>query len=185
VVTAAVERAATVQARIDAAAALQASLEDLGYDIHGQFGSLLPAASGEPSSEFLVVGSPHSPDHGLRVRVGQDQLYVSVVRRAGTAAEDATPEDTRAEDADVQQRTCADLEDVARRALDRGVHLLLGNAQRPGRTAPQLAAEYWPAAATVDLAAQERREAAAMAEQARVEQRRVEQRRARTMRPGR
>ena len=76
-------------------AALEQSLAELGYDVRGGFASLLaesaaqapsqPLAGAQEPPQFLVAASPHSRDHGLRVRAGKDQLYLSVVS-AGRAA---------------------------------------------------------------------------------------------------
>lgn len=153
-VTAAVEKASAERARAEAVSALERSLRELGYDVHQGFASLLPSsatqrpaqqpAGGRPAPQFLVAASPHSADHGLRVRLGKDQLYLSVVRRAGTPAHG----DAQRADTDVQERTCRDLVDVTAAAAANGVQLILGNAQAPGRPAPELAAEYWPSAAT-------------------------------------
>jgi hypothetical protein len=179
-VTAAVERAAAGRSRHEAVTALEQSLTELGYDVRPGFSSLLPGPGSEATSpRFLVAGSPHSADHGLRVRVGDDQVYLSVVRRAGTGA----GADTRATDTAVQEQTCADLVSAAERGADHGFQFVLGNAQTPGREAPQIAAEHWPAAASadtaVDLRAEEKRKA--WAEQERL---RIQNQNLRTMRPG-
>jgi hypothetical protein len=196
-VVAAVERAAAERSRSEAVAALQESLKQLGYDVQGGFASLLPAPSGgSREQEFLVASSPHSPDHGLRVRVGEEQLYLSVVRRAGTAV----TSDAHAADTIVQERTCADLADAAERAAGHGVQIVLGNARTPGSPAPELPADHWPAALSgreaavpaavgaeaveevVDVAVEERRRAPRKKQEHR---RPAERQRAKTMRPGR
>jgi hypothetical protein len=152
-VTAAVQRASAERSRAEAVSALEQSLQELGYDVQGGFAALLPSsaaqsaqrsAEAQPTLQFLVAGSPHSADHGLRVRFGADQLYLSVVRRAGTAADG----DSQQADTDVQEQTCHDLVTAAAAAAGKGVQIILGNAQMPGSPAPELAAEHWPAAAT-------------------------------------
>lgn len=148
-VTAAVQRASAERSRAEAVSALEQSLHELGYDVQGGFASLTPSsaqrpAGARPAPQFVLAASPHSADHGLRVRVGENQLYLSVVRRAGTAAS----RDSRQADTDVQEQTCRDLVTAAATAAGKGVQLILGNAQAPGRPAPELAAEHWPAAAT-------------------------------------
>jgi hypothetical protein len=187
-VVAAVERATAERSRSAAVAALQASLTELGYDVQGGFASLLPAPSGgRREREFLVASSPHSTDHGLRVRVGEDQVFLSVVRRVGSAAASDAP----ASDTVVQERTCADLEDVVQRAARHGVRIVLGNAQPPGRPARELSAEHWPTASAaaaesdrveeaVDATVEERR--TAWLEQER--RRQLEGQRTKTIRPG-
>jgi hypothetical protein len=157
-VTAAVERASAERSRAEAVSALEQSLQELGYDVQGGFASLLPpsaersaaerSAEAQQAPRFLVAASPHSTDHGLRVRVGKDQLYLSVVRRAGTAADG----DSRQVDTEVQEQTCRDLVSAAAAAAGKGVQIILGNAQAPGCPAPELAAEHWPAAAAADAA---------------------------------
>ena len=181
VVMAAVQRASAERARAEAVSAVQRSLEELGYDVQGGFASLLPseglaqeppvarAAQAEPP--FLLAASPHSADHGLRVRVGEDQLYLSVVRRRaarGTAPPARTPRSRRL--------TCQDLLAVAATAAGQGVTITLGNAQAPGRPAPELAAEHWPrtaleqagSPAVADRGADERHRRWAAQEQQRV-----------------
>jgi len=191
-VTAAVERASAERSKAEAVAALEHSLADLGYDVQGGFASLLPPGDQQPDARaaqqtadagkaprFVVAASPHSADHGLRVRVGRDQLYLSVVRRAGTAAEgDAVRADTA-----VQEQTCRDLVTVSAAAAEKGVQIIIGNAQAPGRPSPELAAEYWPAAA-----ARERAGAAAderLRAWTALEQQRAAGQRAKPQRPGR
>jgi hypothetical protein len=148
-VAAAVQRASTERSRAEAVSALELSLSELGYDVQGGFDALLPqAAAARPSPDFLVAASPHSADHGLRVRVGTDQLYLSVVRRAGTAGGDTQAADTR-----LQERTCADLAAAVSAAADKGVQIILGNAQAPGRPAPELDGSLWPAAGPASTAA--------------------------------
>jgi hypothetical protein len=185
-VTAAVSRASAERSRAEAVSAVELSLRELGYDVQGGFDALLPASAPQPAPRFLVVASPHSADHGLRVRVGADQLYLSVVRRAGTAGPDS-----RAADTSVQERTCADLADVTTAAAGHGVHIILGNAQAPGGPAPEVGAEHWPASivaageaqarsdVAADSAEQRRRRAWAAQEQARMARPQV-----RTRRPG-
>ena len=179
-VTAAVQRTSAERSRAEAVSALEQSLQELGYDVQGGFAALLPSsaaqsaqrsAGAQPTPQFLVAGSPHSADHGLRVRVGEDQLYLSVVRRAGTAAGG----DSQQADTDVQEQTCRDLVSAATAAAGKGVQIILGNAQTPGSPAPELAAEHWPAAATSASAeaASTRAAAQSAAEQAAEERRRT------------
>ena len=181
VVMAAVQRASAERARAEAVSAVQRSLEELGYDVQGGFASLLPSeglAQGAPVARaaqveppFLLAASPHSADHGLRVRVGEDQLYLSVVRRAGSAGHGTSSADT-----EVQELTCQDLLAVAATAARQGVTITLGNAQEPGRPAPELAAEHWPrtaleqadSPAVADRGADERHRRWAAQEQQRV-----------------
>ena len=137
-ISAAVRRASMHRAQAEAVAALEQSLRELNYDVQGGFTALLPSspaspAAGHPRREqpaaaFVVAASPHSAQHGLRVRAGDGQLFVSVVRPAGTGAD---PQARRL-DTEVQQRTCRDLEKAAVTAGARGVQLVLGNAQEPG-----------------------------------------------------
>ncbi len=151
-ISAAVRRASMHRAQAEAVAALEQSLCELNYDVQGGFTALLPSspaspAAGHPRREqpaaaFVVAASPHSAQHGLRVRAGDGQLFVSVVRQAGTGAD---PQARRL-DTEVQQRTCRDLEKVAAAAGARGVQLVLGNAQEPGHPAPELPARCWPSA---------------------------------------
>ncbi len=192
-VVAAVQRASVERSRAEAVSALEQSLQELGYDVQGGFASLLPSqsavvesAGAQPARQFLVAASPHSADHGLRMRIGEDQLYLSVVRRAGTVASG----DSQEADTHVQERTCHDLVTAAAAAAGKGVQIILGNAQVPGRPAPELAAEYWPTAASdaadaasasvTDQAAEERRRIWAAQE----EQRLAGQHQARSRRPG-
>jgi hypothetical protein len=151
-VVAAVQWASAERSRAEAVAAVEQSLQELGYDVQGGFASLLPSsaaqspaqrqAEAQPAPQFLVAVSPHSAEHGLRVRIGQDQLYLSVVRQAGTAAGG----DSQQADTEVQEQTCRDLVTAAATAAGKGVQIILGNAQAPGRPAPELAAKHWPAA---------------------------------------
>lgn len=186
-VGAAVARASAERSRVEAVAALEQSLAELGYDVQEGFASLLPAAQtpsqpptrGQESPQFLVAASPHSRDHGLRVRVGKDQLYLSVVRRAGTAARgDALRADT-----EVQEQTCQDLVAATAAAARNGVQIILGNAQAPGRPAPEMAAECWPAAASADSAADQASEQRRRAWAAQ-ERQRTAGRQTRSARPG-
>ena len=128
-VTAAVERASAERARAEAVAALEQSLLELGYDVQGGFATLLPATAAsapgqrpatatQPTPRFLVAASPHSAERGLRVRVGPDQVYLSVVRRAGTARRDVRRADT-----EVQEMTCRDLVTAAAAAAGKGVQI--------------------------------------------------------------
>jgi hypothetical protein len=177
-VTAAVERASAERARAEAVAALEQALRELDYDVQDGFSTLLSASAtlspGQEAADtptapaaprFLVAVSPHSADHGLRVRVGEDQVYLSVVRRAGTAGPDVLGADTR-----VQEQTCRDLL-TAVESAGTGVQMLIGNVQAPGRHAPELGAEHWPAMtpaqadASADEQAEERRRAWARQEQ--------------------
>ena len=152
-VSAAVQRASAQRAQAEAVTALQASLRELNYEIQGGFGSLLPSSaaagstrSDQPAATFVVAASPHSPQHGLRIRAGDGQLFVSVVRQAGTGE----GSDTRVVDTEVQQRTCQDLERATAAANAGGIELVLGNAQDPGQLAPELPARYWPSAVSAD-----------------------------------
>jgi hypothetical protein len=184
-VAAAVERASAERSRAEAVAALVQSLQELGYDVQGGFASLLPSSAAQSSAQrpagaqpaaprFLVAASPHSADHGLRMRAGEDQLYLSVVRRAGTATGDSRQADT-----DVQEQTCRDLVTAAAAAAGKGVQIILGNAQPPGRPAPELAAEHWPAATSASAETASARAAAqSAAEQSAAEQAGGERRRA-------
>lgn len=192
-VTAAVERASAERARAEAVAALEQSLLELGYDVQGGFASLLPATAAsapgqrpatatQPTPRFLVAASPHSAEHGLRVRVGPDQVYLSVVRRAGTAGRDVRRADT-----EVQEMTCRDLVTAAAAAAGKGVQIIIGNVQSPGQQAPELGAEHWPMTASgqdetaaAGQAEADRRQAWATQEQ----QRTARQAQARTRRPG-
>ena len=160
-VTEAVDRASALRARAEAVSALETSLQEMGYPIADGFQSLLLRPDGnEPNvtAPYLVVPSRHSADHGLRVRVAEDQLYVSVVRRAGSGSapsgtawagapagvdrrEASDPQ--AAADAAVQEQTCRDLDAAVASAAGRGVQLILGNAQAPGRRAPEMAAANW------------------------------------------
>jgi hypothetical protein len=177
-VAAAVQRASAERSRAEAVSALEQSLQELGYDVQGGVASLLPSSAALSSAErsagapqtpqFLVAASPHSAEHGLRVRVGKDQLYLSVVRRAGTAADG----DSRQADTEVQEQTCRDLVAAAAAAAGKGVQIILGNAQAPGRPAPELAAEHWPAAAAARAAEPSAAEPSA-ADQAAEERRRT------------
>ena len=137
----AVDRAQALQSRLEAVAAVRTALESLGYTVGPAFDSLLPDRPGEGSravATYAVVPSKHSAEHGLRVRVGQDQIYVSVVRKAGTGDAGSAEQD-----ANVQARTCQDLDQVPLLGTAHGMQLMIGNRRAPGQPAPQVPAQLW------------------------------------------
>ena len=138
-IVAMLDEASSRRARADALEALHASLSELGYTVGEAFDTLLPNHGGP--SQAVVVASPHSADHGVRLRADQDHVYLSVVRRAGTGNGD---ESVLAADREVQERTCGDLEAAVTAPQTLGVELVLGNEQLPGRWAPEMAATAWP-----------------------------------------
>jgi hypothetical protein len=132
-----------MRSRAEAMDALHTSLKDLGYAVGESFESLLPDASDDPGGPgFVVVPSIHSADHGLRVRATDSQVYMSVVRKEGSAV--AQAKDSQVDqDTDVQERTCQDLDAAAVDAGRHGLELTIGNRRMPGHVAPEMPASLW------------------------------------------
>ncbi|GLY18811.1 hypothetical protein Kisp01_58250 [Kineosporia sp. NBRC 101677] len=146
-IVAANEQATRERSRDAAVGALAASLSELGYDVGEGFETYLDKAAP------VVLPSIHSAEHGVRVKVTEEHLYVSVVRRAGTART-GSHEDDQA----VQEATCRDLDNAIERAAEHGADLSVAALRAPGERAPVMQANAWPSS---DQDARRRRAAAA------------------------